>query len=46
LGIAVLAVASALPWSRWPLPLKSLRVLELAIFALIAAFFAWLQVDT
>jgi eukaryotic-like serine/threonine-protein kinase len=44
--IAVMATASALLWSRRPLSLKSLRTLELTVFALIAAFFAWLQVDT
>src|SRR5262249_47155110 len=44
--IAVLAIALALLWSRRPLAMKSLRILELTIFALIAAFFAWLQVDT
>jgi serine/threonine-protein kinase len=44
--IAVMAVASALLWSRRPLSLLSLRVLELTVFGTIAAFFAWLQVDT
>jgi eukaryotic-like serine/threonine-protein kinase len=44
--VAVLAVASALLWSRRPLSMKSLRVLELTLFALIASFFAWLQLDT
>jgi serine/threonine-protein kinase len=44
--IAVLAIALALLWSRRPLAMKSLRILELTIFALVAAFFAWLQVDT
>src|SRR5262245_14797798 len=44
--MAVLAVASALLWSRRRLSMKSLRVLELALFAMVAAFFAWLQVDT
>jgi serine/threonine-protein kinase len=44
--IAVLLVASALLWSRWPLATKSLRALEVIIFGLIAAFFAWLQFDT
>jgi serine/threonine-protein kinase len=44
--IAVMAVASAWLWSRRPLTMRSLRILELSIFGLIAAFFAWLQVDT
>src|SRR5262249_54989217 len=44
--MAVMAVASALLWSRRPLGLKSLRLLEWTVFALIAAFFAWLPLDT
>jgi serine/threonine-protein kinase len=44
--IAVMAIASTVLWSRRPLSMKSLRLLELTIFGLIAAFFAWLQVDT
>jgi serine/threonine-protein kinase len=44
--IAVLAAASALLWSRRPLSLTSLRTLELTVFGLVAAVFAWLQVDT
>src|SRR4051794_7073976 len=44
--IAVMAITSALLWSRRPLSLRSLRALELTIFGMIAAFFAWLQVDT
>ncbi len=44
--IAVLAVASALLWSRRPLTMRDLRILELGVFGMIAAFFAWLQVDT
>jgi serine/threonine-protein kinase len=44
--IAVMVSASALLWSRRPLAMRSLRTLELTIFGLVAAFFAWLQVDT
>jgi serine/threonine-protein kinase len=44
--IAVMAIASGLLWSRWPLSKRNLRVLEVTIFGMIAAFFAWLQVDT
>src|SRR5262249_24703850 len=44
--IAVMAVTSAVLWSRRPLSMTSLRILELTLFALVAAFFAWLQVDT
>src|SRR5438128_2056810 len=44
--IAVMVVASTLLWSRRPLSMNALRVLELAIFGSIAAFFGWLQVDT
>jgi serine/threonine-protein kinase len=43
--IVVLATAWALLRSRLPLSRKALRVLEVAVFATIAAFFAWLQVD-
>jgi serine/threonine-protein kinase len=43
--IAVLAIISGVLWSRRPLSRRSLRLLELTIFGLIAAFFAWLQVD-
>jgi len=43
--IAVLAIASGLLWSRRPLSMRALRTLELTIFGLIAAFFAWLQFD-
>jgi serine/threonine-protein kinase len=44
--IAVMAAASALLWSRRPLSMNTLRIVELAIFGSIAAFFGWLQVDT
>jgi serine/threonine-protein kinase len=44
--IAVMAVASALLWSRRPLSMNTLRVVELVIFGSVAAFFGWLQVDT
>src|SRR5262249_14288259 len=44
--IAVMAIASGLLWSRRPLSRSHLRALELTIFGSIAAFFAWLQVDT
>jgi serine/threonine-protein kinase len=44
--IAVLAAASALLWSRRPLSMKGLRALELAFFASVAAYFAWVQVNT
>jgi serine/threonine-protein kinase len=44
--IVVMGIASALLWSRRPLSMRSLRTLELTIFGMIAAFFAWLQVDT
>ncbi len=44
--IAVMTLASALLWSRRLLSLSQLRALEVAIFGSIAAFFAWLQVDT
>ena len=43
--IVVLAAASGLLWSRRPLSMKTLRTLELAIFGMVAAFFAWLQLD-
>jgi hypothetical protein len=44
--ITVMGIVSGLLWSRQPLAMKSLRTLELTIFGMIAAFFAWLQVDT
>src|SRR5260370_1075468 len=44
--IAVMVIASALLWSRRPLSMNALRILELTIFGSIAAFFGWLQVDT
>ncbi|MBV9126099.1 MAG: hypothetical protein JO112_22330 [Planctomycetes bacterium] len=44
--IVVMALASVVLWSRRPLSRRSLRTLEMTIFGLIAAFFAWLQVDT
>ncbi len=43
--IVVLAAVSGLLWSRRPLSMRTLRALELAIFGLVAAFFAWLQFD-
>jgi len=44
--IAVTAVASALLWSRRPLSMNALRIVELVIFGSVAVFFGWLQVDT
>ncbi len=44
--ITAMAITSALLWSRRPLSLRGLRNLELTVFGTIAAFFAWLQVDT
>ena len=41
--IAVMALVSALLWSRRPLSLRVLRAVELTIFGMVAAFFAWLQ---
>ncbi len=43
--IVVLALVSALLWSRRPLSMRVLRALELTIFGMVAAFFAWLQFD-
>jgi serine/threonine-protein kinase len=43
--IAVMIMASALLWSSRPLSIKGLRLIELTVFGLIAALFAWLQVD-
>jgi len=43
--IVALAAVSGLLWSRRPLSMRTLRTLELAIFGMIAAFFAWLQFD-
>src|SRR6266849_3449830 len=44
--IVVLAIVSGLLWSRRPLSTRTLRILELTLFGMIAAFFAWLQIDT
>jgi serine/threonine-protein kinase len=44
--IAVMVSVSGLLWSRKPLSMSKLRALELIIFGSIAAFFAWLQVET
>jgi len=44
--IALLILASVLLWSRHPLPLAKLRLLEFLVFATFAAFFTWLQLDT
>jgi hypothetical protein len=41
----VMAIVSGLLWSRRPLSLRALRTLEVTMFGMIAAFFAWLQVD-
>jgi serine/threonine-protein kinase len=44
--IVMLALVSGLLWSRLPLSMRALRIVEGTIFGLIAAFFAWLQWDT
>jgi serine/threonine-protein kinase len=44
--IALLAAGSGLLWSRRPLSTGNLRALELVLFGSLAAFFAWLQVET
>jgi hypothetical protein len=44
--IVILAVASGWLWSSRPLSMGTLRNLELTLFAVIAAFFAWLQFET
>jgi serine/threonine-protein kinase len=44
--IAVLVAVLARLWSRRPLTLGSLRVLEITVFGLVAALFAWVQFDT
>src|SRR5438874_5907642 len=41
--IVVLAIVSGLLWSPWPFSMRTLRILELTIFGMLAAFFAWLQ---
>jgi serine/threonine-protein kinase len=44
--IAMLVIASALLWSRRPFSMISLRVIELTVFGMLAAYFGWLQIDT
>src|SRR5438874_10157186 len=39
--IVVLVIVSGWLWSRRPLSMRTLRVLELTLFGMIAAFFAW-----
>jgi hypothetical protein len=43
--IAVMVLASALLWSRRPLCMRQLRILEIIIFGSVAVFFAWLQIE-
>jgi eukaryotic-like serine/threonine-protein kinase len=43
--IVVLVIVSGVLWSRLALSMRTLRILELTIFGMIAAFFAWLQFD-
>src|SRR5207302_8785522 len=42
----MLGIALALLWSRRTLSVTVLRVIELAVFGMLAAFFGWLQIDT
>jgi serine/threonine-protein kinase len=44
--IVVLAIVSAFLWSSRPLSMRALRILEMTIFGMLTAFFAWLQFDT
>jgi serine/threonine-protein kinase len=44
--IAALAIIFGLLSSGMPLSMRSLRILELTVFGMIAAFFAWVQFDT
>jgi eukaryotic-like serine/threonine-protein kinase len=44
--IALMAIGLGLLWSHLYLSKGSLRTVELVVFGSIAAFFAWLQVDT
>ena len=44
--ITLMLIVSGLLWSRWPLSSRRLRILELTIFATIAASLAWVQVDS
>jgi serine/threonine-protein kinase len=43
--IAALALGSAILWSRLPLSRRQLRIIELTVFGLIGAFFAWIQYE-
>jgi serine/threonine-protein kinase len=42
-AIVATALACVLLWSRRPLSLPALRYTELAVFGIVAVFFAWLQ---
>jgi hypothetical protein len=44
--IAILALVSAWLWSRRPLGLRTLRLLELVIFGTVAAYIAGMQLDS
>jgi serine/threonine-protein kinase len=44
--IAALALVSAGLWSRWPVGLRQLRLLEVLIFGTVAAYIAGLQYDS
>jgi serine/threonine-protein kinase len=44
--ITVLVIVLGLLWSRRPLSMRGLRILELTIFGMMAGLFAWLQWDT
>src|SRR4051794_13698606 len=43
--IALLVIISGVLWSRRPLSARTLRILELTIFATVAASLAWVQID-
>ncbi len=43
--IVALAAVSGLLWSRLTLSMRTLRTLELTIFSMVAALFAWLQMN-
>src|SRR5262249_2350019 len=43
--IASLAILAGIVWSRWPLSMIRLRILESTIFGIVAVFIAWLQFE-
>jgi hypothetical protein len=44
--IVIMAIVLGYLWSPLPTSMKKLRIIEVFVFGMIAAFFAWIQYDT